>query len=107
MRRILAPLCLAAIACHTDSAVAPPNPGATDAKNMVVGEARVLTPATLPNGIELTPGAATTDYLVVVANASTALDVPATYTVRGDVLSGDAPRAGSLASSGMIAVADG
>jgi len=107
MRRLLGVFCFAALACHSDSAVAPPNPGATDAKNMAVGEVRVLTPATLPNGIELTPGAATTDYLVVVANASPALDVPASYTVRGDVLSGDGSRAGTLGSSGMVAVADG
>jgi hypothetical protein len=104
MRRLLVPLSLAAIACHTDSAVAPVNTSATDAKNMVVGETRVLTPSAVPNGIELSGAASTSDYLVVVANANPVLDVQSSYTVRGDLFAGDAARASNLESSGMVAV---
>lgn len=104
MRRLLVFLSLASLACHTDSAVAPVNPpSATDAKNMAVGEVRVLTPAQLPNGIELTGANATSDYVIVVANASPVLDVPSTYVVAGDRASGDVPRTNTMGGSELIA----
>lgn len=108
MRRYLVPLLFAAVACHTDSAVAPtpvePS-GATDAKNMSVGEVRVLTPSRLPGGIELSASTVASNYLLVVANTSTALDVTANYVVKGNFLSEVAPRA-ALGASKSIAVDD-
>jgi len=93
MRRILFVLPIAIFACHSDSVVDPITPpGLSDAKNMTVGETRVLVPSQLPNGIELSTSSATTDYLVIVANTSPALDVQASYVVRGNEASGDAPR---------------
>ena len=106
MRRLLVPLSLAFIACHTDSAVAPPEPGPGDAKNMTVGEVRVLTPSQLPNGIELTATGATSNYLLVVANANPTLDVQASYTVRGNEVFSEALRTGAIGPSAMVAATD-
>lgn len=110
MRRYFVPLLFAAVACHTDSVVAPPQPpasGFADAKNMSVGEVRVLTPSQLPNGIELSASAVTSDYLLVVANTSPALDVPANYVVRGNELTSEPARQNILAPSNLVAVTDG
>ena len=108
MRRKLAFLSLAALACHTDSAIAPIiQPGASDAKNMVVSEVRVLTPSQLPNGIEFSASPQSSDYLLIVANTNSSLDVPASYVVKGDQFVDVAARSTALAPSSMIAVADG
>ncbi len=109
MRRYLVLVPFALLACHTDSVVAPPGGGgnvANDAKNMAVGELRVLTPALLPNGIELSTGASATDYLVVVANTNPTLDVQASYVVRGDQLFSDVVRAEGVAGSRMVAAGE-
>ncbi len=95
-----------AVACHTDSAVAPVENGPigfTDAKSMNVGEVRVLTPSQVPNGIELSANAAATDYLLVVANTNTTLDVQANYVVKGDLFT-DAALRTNVVPSNMIAV---
>src|SRR5437773_7795750 len=106
MRRFLVPLCLAALACHTDSAVAPVIPPAeNDAKNMAVGEVRVLTPSQLPNGIELSTGAA--DYIIAVANTNPTPDVLASYVVKGDLLADNMSRSDAISPLNMIVAADG
>lgn len=105
MRRYLVPICLAALACHTDSAVAPVNPPVeNDAKNMAVGEVRVLTPSQLPNGIELSAGAA--DYIIVVANTNPAPDVLASYVVKGDLLADNMNRSDVVSPLNMLVAAD-
>jgi hypothetical protein len=105
MRRFLVPLCLAALACHTDSAVAPVTPPAeNDAKNMAVGEVRVLTPSQLPNGIELSAGAA--DYIIVVANTNPTPDVLASYTVKGDLIADNMSPRDAISPLHMLVAAD-
>jgi hypothetical protein len=96
------------MACHTDSAVAPIiQPGAADAKNMSVSEVRVLTPSQLPNGIELSASAQTSDYLLVVANTSSSLDVQSSFVVKGDQFADDGGRSTALTPSNMVAIEDG
>lgn len=110
MRRLLVPASLALFACHTDSAVAPVAPpagGANDAKNMSVGEVRVLTPSQVPTGIELSTNTAATDYLIVVANTNPTPDVLATYLVQGDLIAGGAARTVVAPSFLTAADADG
>lgn len=109
MRRyfVLAPLAI--LACHTDSAIAPTGGGGnviTDAKNMTVGEVRVLTPSLLPNGIELSGATTSSDYLVVVANTNPSPDVQASYVVRGDQFFSDALRSAGIAPDAMVAADD-
>jgi hypothetical protein len=105
MRRYLALICLAALACHTDSAVAPVIPPAeNDAKNMAVGEVRILTPSQIPNGIELSAG--TSDYIIVVANTNPTPDVLASYVVKGDLLADNMSRSDALSPLNMLVAAD-
>ena len=105
MRRYLALICLAALACHTDSAVAPVTPVIeNDAKNMSVGEVRVLTPSQLPNGIELSAGAS--DYVIVVANTNPTPDVLASYVVKGDLLADNMSRSDAISPLKMLVAAD-
>ena len=107
MRRLFVTASLALLACHTDSAVAPEQPpaGVTDAKNMSVGEVRVLTPSQVPSGIELTASAGVSDYLLVVSNTNPTLDVSANYVVKGNLLADGAARA-ALFPSTMVAFGD-
>jgi hypothetical protein len=101
MRRFLVLFCLSALACHTDSAVAPVIPPAeNDAKNMAVGEVRVLTPSQLPNGIELSTGAA--DYIIVVANTNPIPDVLASYVVKGDLFADNMSRSDALSPLNVL-----
>ncbi|MBA3646530.1 MAG: hypothetical protein H0W63_10160 [Gemmatimonadaceae bacterium] len=97
---------IVAAACHTDSVVDPgnnPPAGFADAKSMNVGEVRVLTPSQVPNGIELSANAAVTDYLLVVANTNTTLDVQANYVVKGNLFT-DAALRTNVVPSNIIAV---
>jgi hypothetical protein len=55
-----------------------------DISSMAVGDVRVLNPGDIPNGIDLPAGSGARDYVIIVANTSTARDVVANYVVRAD-----------------------
>jgi hypothetical protein len=75
-----------AVACgggDGDGGIGPiPNPH--DISSMNVGEVRVLNPSDIPNGIDLPAGSGARDYVIIVANTSSARDVVANYVVRAD-----------------------
>src|SRR2546423_4212563 len=56
----------------------------SDVSSMNVGEVRVLNPTDIPNGITLPQTSGNRDYVIIVANTSTAHDVAANYTVKAD-----------------------
>lgn len=69
--------------------ITPPNGNPSDISTMNVGEVRVLNPSDIPNGIDL-PGGGSGDYVIIVANTSTAHDVAANFVVKADRSSGAA-----------------
>ena len=69
--------------------VTPPNANPSDLSTMNVGEVRVLNPSDIPNGINL-PAGGSGDYVIIVANTSSAHDVPANFVVKADRSSGAA-----------------
>ncbi len=61
-----------------------PNTNSGDISTMSVGEVRVLNPADITTGIDVATGTSARDYIIVVANTSSAHDVVANYVVKAD-----------------------
>ncbi len=86
MIKRLAPvaLFLAAACGGKDGGGTGPTTSPSDISSMKVGEVRVLKPTDIPNGITLPSTSDNRDYIIIVGNTNTNLDVQANYTVKAD-----------------------